>query len=306
MKILVTGGAGFIGSHLVDRYVDNGHEVIVLDDLSTGNKDYRNPNAEYILLSLSDPRLEAILCDMRPDLINHHAAQANVRVSVKQPYMDIEMNVTNTVRLLRAAASAKVKKIIFASSGGAIYGDKPRKAISEFYSCKPISPYGINKLAAEQYVRMYSDICGYQWIILRYSNVYGPRQNPLGESGIVSIIMDQLRRGERPVIFGDGEQVRDYIHVDDIVEANMLFLQPDRIVNEIFNVGTQCGTSLNDLLQIMMEAAHSSIHPEYVSAKEGDLRWNVLCNKKLKKLGWSPKITLDMGVEKLFQNEQTT
>ncbi|SCW72595.1 UDP-glucose 4-epimerase [Paenibacillus tianmuensis] len=306
MKILVTGGAGFIGSHLVDQYIDHGHEVIVLDDLSTGHKEYRNHKAEYVIVSLSDPRLEDIICEMKPDLVNHHAAQANVRLSVNQPCMDIETNVTNTVRLLRAAGSAKVKKIIFASTGGAIYGNTPRKAISEAYSCKPISPYGINKFAAEQYVRLYADLYGYQWTILRYSNVYGPRQNPHGESGIISIVMEQLRRGERPVIFGDGEQVRDYIHVDDIVAANLLFLQPDNMANDIFNVGTQCGTSLNELLKIMMKAARRSVPPVYVSAKEGDLSWNVLCNKKLKKLGWSPKITLDRGVEKLFQNEQTT
>lgn len=300
MRILVTGGAGFIGSHLVDRYVDMGHEVIVLDDLSTGSKDYRNPNAEYVMISLSDPQLEEILCDRKPDLINHHAAQANVRLSIKQPCIDIETNVTNTVRLLRAAGSAKVKKIIFASSGGAIYGNTPRKAISESCYCKPISPYGINKFTAEQYVRMYSDIYGYQWTTLRYSNVYGPRQNPLGESGIISIILDHMSRGERPVVFGDGEQVRDYIHVDDVVEANMLFLQLDRISNAVFNVGTQRGTSLNDLIKIILGANHSSTSPQYVPAKDGDLRWNVLCIEKLGKLGWKPKIILDNGIEKLL------
>jgi len=306
LKIIVTGGAGFIGSHLVDRYIDNGHQVIVLDDMSTGRIENKNEHAEYVIMSLTDPRLEEIMNDIKPDLISHHAAQANVRMSVQHPYMDIETNVTNTVRLLRAAGDAKVKKIIFASSGGAIYGNTPRKAISESDCCKPISPYGINKYTAEQYVRAYADIYGYEWAILRYANVYGPRQNPNGESGIISIIVDQMRKGERPIIFGDGQQVRDYIHVDNIVEANMLFLQLDTIKNDIFNVGTQRGTSLNELIQIIADAAHCPISPRYVSAKKGDLEWNVLCNERLRNLGWTPEITLDQGVKELLLHHEQT
>src|SRR5262249_17258944 len=149
-----------------------GHQVTVLDDLSTGNKEYRNQKAEYIITSLSDSQLEDIVRDLHPDLVNHHAGQANVRMSVQQPYMDIESNVTNTIRLLRAAGASNVKSIIFASSGGAIYGKTPRRAISESYYCKPISPYGIDKFTAEHYVRMYADIYGYRWTVLRYANVY--------------------------------------------------------------------------------------------------------------------------------------
>jgi UDP-glucose 4-epimerase len=303
MKILVTGGAGFIGSHLVDRYIEFGHEVVVLDDLSTGFKENANQNAEYVIMNLSDPQLEEIISDIKPDLINHHAGQSNVRLSVEQPCMDIETNLTNTVRLLRAAGIAKVKKFIFASSGGAAYGNTLLKPIPETYYCRPISPYGINKLAAELYVSMYGGFYGFQWTILRYANVYGPRQNALSESGIIPILMDRISKGKRPIVYGDGEQVRDYVHVEDVVEANMLFMRLDAMPNDIFNIGTGDGTSLNYILNLMMKSYHGSISPIYEPAKEGDLGWNVLCNEKLKKHGWIPKIKLEEGIESLIMQK---
>lgn len=300
MKILVTGGSGFIGSHLVDRYINLGHEVIVIDDLSTGSREHINTKAKYIITSLSNPQLNQIIRDIKPDIINHNAAQCNVRFSVDHPSIDIEKNIVNTIRLLNAAGNAQVSKIIFASTGGAVYGDTSQIAITETTQCLPRSPYGINKLAAENYIRMYAQVYGYEWLILRYSNVYGPRQNPRGESGIISIMIDRIRRGKKPVLFGNGEQVRDFIHIEDVIDANMLLHKFDLITNDILNVGTQRGTSINNLVNIMSGILHQTIIPEYVPAKKGDLLWNVLCNEKLTKLGWVPKISLEEGIEELL------
>lgn len=303
MKILVTGGAGFIGSHLVDKYIELGHEVFVLDDLSTGSEQFINPRAKFINMSLSDLRLEELIKDIRPNLINHHAAQANVRVSLKHPMFDMETNLVNTTRLFYAAGVAGVKKIIFASSGGAVYGNSSKKAISERCSEKPISPYGINKLAAEHFLRMIGNLYKFNWTILRYSNVYGPRKNPHQGSGIISIIIEKVRTGKNPIFFGDGEQIRDYIHVDDVVEANMLFSNYEIVANQVFNVGSGRGITLNQLLKIINVILHKSIPPIYAPANEGDLVRNVLNIEKLKKIGWIPKVTLEKGIEKLASVE---
>lgn len=300
MKIIVTGGAGFIGSHLVDRYISLGHEVVVLDNLSTGYKKNIHPKAQFIEMDLSDPALETCIMDVRPDVINHHAAQINVRTSVDRPLYDLEINQLNTVRLLEAAKKAEVKKFIFASSGGTVYGETEHFPIPEHYCGIPRSPYGINKLASEHYLLFYAGQSRMDWTILRYANVYGPRQNIYGEAGVIAIFLDRVKRGLPPVIYGDGEQVRDYIHVDDIVSANMLFSNLERKAG-IYNVGTGKGTTLKSLVQAISSVIPGASPPEYGQERPGDLRWNILCVDKLKSVGWKPQVSLVEGIVKLVQ-----
>ncbi|MDM5225425.1 NAD-dependent epimerase/dehydratase family protein [Cytobacillus sp. NJ13] len=302
MKVLVTGGLGFIGSHLADRYVDLGYEVIILDNLSTGTLANLNPNARFISMSLLDNEVSELIKKEKPDIINHHAAQVNVRNSVADPFYDIELNLLATVRLLEAAGHAGVKKFIFSSSGGTVYGAAPNKPTSEEHKTNPISPYGINKLAAEYYIDFYAKFYGFQSVILRYSNVYGIRQNPLSESGVISIFAHRIKNQLQPVIYGNGEQVRDYIHVSDVVNANIIFSQLDTSLQGIFNVGTAKGTSLNELITFFYQFFPESIPPLYKDAKDGDLFYNVLSINKLASLGWSPKISLEEGIKQLCQH----
>lgn len=302
MKVLVTGGLGFIGSHLVDRYVGLGYEVIILDNLSTGSIDNLNANTRFVSMSLLDKELPDLIYKEKPDIINHHAAQVNVRNSVADPLFDIDTNLLATVKLLEAAGHASVKKFIFSSSGGTVYGKTPSKAISENFQTNPISPYGINKLASEFYVNFYADLYGYQPVILRYSNVYGKRQNPNSESGVISIFTHRLKNKLEPVIYGDGEQVRDYIHVSDVVDVNMMFSRLDSSLYGTYNVGTGKGTSLNELLTYFYKLYPDAHSPVYKDAKDGDLFYNVLSINKLGSLGWSPKLSLEEGIKQLCLN----
>jgi UDP-glucose 4-epimerase len=301
LKVLVTGGLGFIGSHLVDQYIHNGYDVVILDNLSTGSLSNLNPKARFISISLLDDKLEDCLHKEKPDILNHHAAQVNVRNSVSNPIYDVETNLLGTIRLLHAAGEAGIKKFIFASSGGTVYGQTPEIALPEAFNTKPVSPYGINKLASEFYVDFYAKQYGFQSIILRYSNVYGSRQNPASESGVVSIFANRLRNGLPPIVYGDGEQIRDYIHVSDVVAANILVSQLESPAHKIFNVGTGKGTSLNELLTLFYRLYRGTKPPVYTKAKEGELSFNVLSINKLTSLGWSPKINLKEGIKQLCQ-----
>ncbi|MEW9672188.1 NAD-dependent epimerase/dehydratase family protein [Ammoniphilus sp. 3BR4] len=299
MRILVTGGAGFIGSHLVDRYVTLGCEVIAVDNLSTGDRKNVHPKARFIQMDLSDHRLEELILEEKPDLINHHAAQVNVRTSVNEPITDLEINLRDTIRLLDASGKAGIKKFIFASSGGAIYG-ACKAPPTETATANPISPYGINKWAAERYVAFFAQSHGFDWTILRYANVYGPRQVPHSESGVIAIFIDRLLKGVAPTIYGNGEQIRDYIHVHDVVEANMRFSRLNQSVNEVFNVGTGRGTSLNELVSTINQSLSQPIAAVYTHPKFGDLDWSILCIEKIKKWGWAPRIDLEDGLKDLL------
>lgn len=297
MNIVVTGGAGFIGSHLVDKYIENGHRVTVIDDLSTGSKEWIHPKANFLPIKLSDPNLKNFLLDLKPDLINHHAAHVDVRKSVQNPIIDLDTNLLGTIHLLEAAKNTGVKKIIFASSGGAIYGECIGSPSLEVTLCKPLSPYGINKFATEFYVDFYSQKYGFNWTILRYANVYGPRQGFHGEAGVISIFIDRLKKGIEPIIFGNGEQIRDYIYVQDVVEANMVFSHLTGIPDDIYNVGTGVGTSLNDLVKMLSEIIPQSKSPIYTDAKPGDIQRSILSINKLKMLGWAARVPLKEGLQ---------
>ncbi|MCQ6280430.1 NAD-dependent epimerase/dehydratase family protein [Bacillus sp. EB600] len=301
MKVLVTGGLGFIGSHLVDQYILYGYDVVILDNLSTGSLSNLNPDTSLINMSLLDNTLADCLHKEKPDIISHQAAQVNVRTSVTNPIYDVETNLLGTIRLLQAAGQVGIKKFIFASSGGTVYGQTPEIALPETFNTKPVSPYGINKLASEFYVDFYAKQYGFQSIILRYSNVYGSRQNPASESGVVSIIKNRLQSGLPPVIYGDGEQIRDYIHVSDVTAANILVSQLDSPKHEIFNVGTGKGTSLNELLALFYPFYPDAKPPVYTDAKACDLGFNVLSINKLTSLGWPPQISLKEGIKQLCQ-----
>jgi len=294
MKILVTGVAGFIGSHIADRLIKEGHEVVGVDDLSTGVEENLNPNIRFYKIKLQDPQLQQIILRESPDCINHHAAQINVRKSVEDPLYDATSNIIGTINLLESAVKAKVKKIIFASSGGTVYGEQSQP-IREDTPFNPESPYGIAKACCEFYIRFYARTYGLKYVILRYSNVYGPRQNPKGEAGVITIFAEKMLRGEPPTIFGDGTQERDYVYVGDVVEANILALT--RGDNEAFNIGTGRASSVNEIFRLIKEATNFPGDPIYAPPRPGEVKRNVLDISKAKNLlGWSPQKDLKEGI----------
>ena len=225
MRVLVTGGAGFIGSHVVDAYIQAGHEVWVLDDLSRGKREQVNPHARFIRMDLRSPGLGELLAEGNFDCINHHAAQIDVRVSVVDPARDVTINIVGTLNLLEAARAHGIARIIFASTGGAIYGTQRHFPATEQHPTAPLSPYGVSKLAVEHYLEYYRQVHGLRYVVLRYANVYGPRQDPEGEAGVVAIFCGKILRGQRLIIYGDGEQTRDYVYVGDVARANLLALR---------------------------------------------------------------------------------
>jgi UDP-glucose 4-epimerase len=295
MKILVTGGAGFIGSHIVDAYVARGHEVTVVDDLSTGRRETVNPGAELIVADLRDPATSAMLRERSFDVLNHHAAQIDVRVSVADPAGDAEMNVVAALRLIQAAIDGGVKKIVFASSGGAIYGDPLFAPQSEEHPSAPISPYGCAKLAIDQYLHYYRAVHGIPSVSLRYGNVYGPRQRKDGEAGVVAIFAGAMLDGQRPRINGSGEQTRDYVFVGDVVNANIAATELD--LAGPYNVGTGVETSVNALYDALREAIGFRAPAEHAPAKAGEQMRSVLDAQRL----WTaaklpPPVALSQGL----------
>jgi UDP-glucose 4-epimerase len=300
MRILVTGGAGFIGSHLVDRLIEEGHEVSIVDDLSTGKKKNLNPKAEFYKLDILSPKVERVFTKQRPEAVFHLAAQMDVRRSVKDPIFDGQVNILGTVNLLEQAVKIGTKRVIFASSGGAIYGEQERFPATEEHPTHPISPYGISKLAAEHYLYYYGKTYGLQWSSLRFGNVYGPRQDPFGEAGVVAIFTLKLLQNEQPVINGTGKQTRDYIAVDDVVEANMAVLNSG--VNDTFNVGTGRETSVNQLFHLLAEAVGSPIKERYGPERRGEQLRSCLDAAKLSRASeWEPRLSLADGLKRTVE-----
>ena len=296
MKILVTGGAGFIGSHIVEKLLLNGYHVTVIDDLSTGQVECVAEDATFYHMSILDPGLDAVFLHEKPDVVIHHAAQIDVQRSLKDPVHDLRINVEGTLRLLELCRQYDVRKFIYASSA-AVYGNPQYLGIDEAHPIRPISFYGVSKYAPEQYIRIYAELYGLRYTILRYANVYGIRQIPKGEGGVVAIFVDKLVKGEKPIIYGDGEQTRDFIYVEDVAAANVAALT--RGDNEILNISTGRPTSVNELLYLLNELNGTEIQPIYQSERPGDIRHSYLKNDKAcQVLGWSPKFLLREGLKK--------
>ncbi|MEW6682057.1 MAG: NAD-dependent epimerase/dehydratase family protein [Nitrospirota bacterium] len=300
MRILVTGGAGFIGSHLVDRLIQEGHEVSIVDDLSTGKKKNVSPKAEFYKLDILSPKVERVFKKARPEAIFHHAAQMDVRRSVKDPLFDGQVNILGTVNLLEQAVKVGTKRVIFASSGGAVYGEQEQFPAAEPHPTRPVSPYGISKLAGEHYLYYYGRTYGLQWTSLRYANVYGPRQDPFGEAGVVAIFTLKLLQNEQPVINGTGKQTRDYIAIDDVVEANMAVL--NNRLTETFNVGTGRETTVNQLFRMLAEAVGSPIKERYGPERRGEqLRSCVDAGKLARAAEWEARTSLADGLKRTVE-----
>ncbi|MGQ9819771.1 MAG: NAD-dependent epimerase/dehydratase family protein [Candidatus Kapaibacteriales bacterium] len=296
MNILVTGGAGFIGSHIVDRYIELGHKVTVIDNLSTGNLENLNPKAEFYQIDILDPEIEKIFKQNKFDIVNHHAAQIDVRISVTNPIYDAKVNILGGLNLYECCRKFNVKKIIFASSGGTIYGEQKYFPADEKHPLEPCSPYGISKLANEKYLIYYKDIHGIDFVALRYSNVYGPRQNPNGEAGVVAIFSKKFLMGEQPIINGDGKNTRDYVYVSDVVEANVLALAPN--VSGPFNIGTATEYDVNFIFSHLKRIAKSPLEAYYGPAKPGEQQRSCLDYSNYKKVtNWRPKVSIEEGLE---------
>ena len=302
--ILVTGGAGFIGSNLVDRLLAEDRRVIVVDDLSTGslgNLDTARRTGEGRLefqrLDIRKSTLDAVVERHRPEVILHLAAQINVRVSVEDPIDDAMTNIIGTINVLEAARKHGVRKVVLATSGGCIYGEPTLEElpVDELNPGHPHSPYGASKVAAEEYLRMYRALYGVEWTSLALSNVYGPRQDPSGEAGVVAIFTENMLEGKPCMVFGDGEQSRDFVFVDDVVHAFVLAM--DRGDGERFNIGTGQRTSVNQLFRALAAATEYEREPVYAPERPGELRHNAIdARKATQQLGWKPWTTLEEGL----------
>lgn len=296
MNILVTGGAGFIGSQIAEAYINAGHDVIILDNLSTGVREFVHPKAKFYERDICDDSISEIFEENKIDVINHHAAQIDLRKSVEDPKFDIQVNVAGSVNLLQNAVKHKVKKFIFASTGGAIYGEHDYFPADEEHPTRPYAPYGINKLCVEKYLFYYNYVYGLNYTILRYANVYGPRQNPHGECGVIAIFTDKILKGNAPLINGDGKQTRDYVFVADVVKANVLALNADK--PSIYNVGTSHETDVNYIFEKINSYANTMFIEKHGPAKLGEQKRSVLSYKKInKELGWKPEVTIEKGLE---------
>ncbi|HMT10577.1 MAG TPA: NAD-dependent epimerase/dehydratase family protein [Ignavibacteria bacterium] len=296
MNILVTGGAGFIGSNIVDAYISKGHNVVIIDNMSTGVKDYINPKAKFYELDVCDAGISKVFDENKIDLINHHAAQIDLRKSVDDPAFDINVNIAGSVNLLQNAIKNGVKKFIFASTGGAIYGEHDYFPADEEHPTRPYAPYGINKMCVEKYLYYYNHVYGLDYVVLRYANVYGPRQNPHGECGVIAIFTDKILNGQQPLINGPGDQTRDYVFVNDVVNANVLALDAKGPV--IYNVATTKETDVNYIFNRINHFAGTNFEEKHGPAKLGEQKRSVLSYEKIKKeLGWTPKTEIEEGLK---------
>jgi UDP-glucose 4-epimerase len=298
VKILVTGGAGFIGSHVVDAYVAAGHQVVVVDDLSTGRRSNLNPEARFYQVDIRSPELEAVFRKELPEAVNHHAAQMDVRRSVAEPLFDADVNVLGSIHLLELARRFEVRRLIYISTGGAVYGEPVYLPCDEEHPVNPICPYGASKHTVEHYLYMYREMYGLEYVVLRYPNVYGPRQDPHGEAGVVAIFTGQMLNGEQVVINGDGLQERDFVYVQDCARANLLALETEN-ANTIYNLGLGRGTTVNEIFSTLKSI--TGYRPEAVHgpAKLGETRRIFLdASKAARLLGWQATIDLETGLQK--------
>jgi UDP-glucose 4-epimerase len=301
MRILVTGGAGFIGSNLVDALLKKKHKIIVLDNLSSGKEENINRKSRFYNADIFDKkRISAIFKKENPDIVIHNAAQIDVRISVADPFFDAKINILGAINILDSCVKTKVKKIIFASSGGTIYGECATNAPNEESKISPLSPYAIAKNSVENYIKFYSAIYGLEYAILRYSNVYGPRQDSYGESGVIAIFAAKMLCNEDINIFGDGKQMRDYVYVSDVVNANLRALNKGK--NQIINIGTSKAISVNKLVEVIANATGYSKKAVYKPKREGELFKSLLNIDKAKKvLDWVPKTCIEKGIKETIE-----
>ncbi len=312
-RVLVTGGAGFIGSHVADRYLAEGCEVTIVDDLSSGRRELVPEGVDFVQLDVADPALEDVFAEGRFDLVNHHAAQIDVRISVADPARDARTNVVGLLNLLERARDHGVARVVYISSGGVVYGEPRKIPTDEHHALLPLSPYGVTKLAGEQYLHYYAHVHGLDYVALRYSNVYGPRQSPDGEAGVVAIFGSRILEGEPIAVFGDGTQERDYVYVGDVAEANWLastraLPAADDLTSRAWNIGTGRGTSVNELAERMMRIAGREVERRYAPGRTGELYRSVLeASRAATDLGWRPGVTLDEGLGRTLEHlERTT
>jgi UDP-glucose 4-epimerase len=295
MKILVTGGAGFIGSHIVDAYLAAGHEVVVVDDLSSGFPQNVPRGARLYEADIRNGRLAEVFESEKPDIVNHQAARANVRESFEKPLVYADVNVVASVNLLECCRRYGVRKLIYASTGGAVYGEPSSLPVSEDHPANPLDPYGASKHHVEHYLHIYNVNFGISFTALRYPNVYGPRQDPRGEAGVVAIFTGQMLGGGEPVINGTGQQERDFVHVSDVARASVLALE--RADNQILNVGSGVGTSVNMIYEVLADLTGFEHKPVRGPAKKGEVFKIFLNSDRARQvLGWKPEVSLREGL----------
>jgi UDP-glucose 4-epimerase len=304
MNILVTGGAGFIGSQVADAYIQAGHHVAIIDNLSTGRREFVPPKAAFYQTDIDNPSVFKIMENEEIQVINHHAAQISVYDSVKDPVADAKSNIIGTLQLLQNAVSLNVEKVVFASTGGAIYGEQDHFPAQESHPKRPTSPYGLSKRTVEDYLRFYREHHGLNSVSLRYGNVFGPRQNPHGEAGVIAIFCSRLVAGQAPVINGDGEQTRDYVFVGDVVRANLQAL--DSKCSDVFNIGTGQETSVNELSRSLLKISGSKLEVKHAPNRGYEQLRSCLDYKKANDaFGWEPEVPLEEGLietYKFFKN----
>ncbi len=306
-RVLVTGGAGFIASHVAEAYLAAGDEVWIVDDLSSGKRRNIPDAATFVEMDIRNPAVRDLFRDVRFDLVNHHAAQIDVRVSVNDPAKDAGINLMGLLNITEAAREVGTKRVVFVSSGGVVYGEPEQIPTPESAPKQPLSPYGVTKLGGEFYLNYYRQVHGMEYVALRYSNVFGPRQDPHGEAGVVAIFCTRLLDGQPLTIFGDGEQTRDYVYVKDVVAANMLASDADMGVgtgldSRAFNVGTGVGTSVLQLAGALEGIAGADTPRDHAPARPGELQHSTLDSGLIRSRGWSPAFTLEQGLRETYDH----
>ncbi|MDD5572284.1 MAG: NAD-dependent epimerase/dehydratase family protein [Candidatus Hydrothermia bacterium] len=307
MKVLITGGCGFIGSHVQDYYICKGYDVVVVDNLSSGKLEFLNPKAKFYHADVRDYRaLEEIFNLERPELVNHHAAQISVIYSTRNPKEDADINIIGIINMLGLSVKYSVKRFLFSSSGGAIYGNPIYLPCDEYHPVDPLSPYGVSKYSGELYIRYYHKNFGLDYAILRYGNVFGPRQDPYGEAGVIAIFTMNMLQSKDCYIYGDGNQESDFIYVEDVAEANLLLSECPLDREREFNIGSGVGISVNNLYEIIKKATGYNRNPIFMPQRKGEVYKIYLNIERIRKLGWTPRVSFEEGIIKILESLKKT